>query len=520
MESPAVRPLEPPRVKNRRLRRPSWLGRRPSFRLPRNPLLRALGRLAGVLVKRQILTVFLGLCVLGFVVGAETRPAPGAFPYAELFDQMQVVSYRDTPGDTSSRFVVQLCAGGRVFSQYDIDAREFQPAPTGRSYARTITGTRYGALRVRGHVGYGFWLDVPSRRALLPEQYDELYRRTLDFVKPVQQVTGVLGILSGYSVGYRLGTWNGSLASGEMQKRVLATPDIGRTIAREAWRRVLLEPVIMTGDEDAARFAAVTATHRLYANFFRLALRDSDGFIAREATRLAALGHTEEARAMLGFAGAVRHAAQDSLDVTSADFEALERWAALLDRRGHWIEGAIPPPGEERMKLMGTLAWYGLAPPGENVDRVWVGPRMLVRAGDAEGFVADEIPAIAAGCPISWRPRLREDNTGAVAMVDAWLADRPEFTALAVLGRRAVSALARARQQLAERDAAEHTTTIVIPSEPPNVDAVVAHQPRVIITETRTDSDTGHATSTQAIIPDSARATTVAADSTDTLRAR
>ena len=67
----------------------------------------------------QILTIFFGLCALGLFVGVQTRPAPGTFPWAEIFDQMQVVSYRDAPSDTTSRFVVQLCAGGRVFSQLE-----------------------------------------------------------------------------------------------------------------------------------------------------------------------------------------------------------------------------------------------------------------------------------------------------------------------------------------------------------------------------------------------------------------
>ncbi|HET9326367.1 MAG TPA: FAD:protein FMN transferase [Candidatus Eisenbacteria bacterium] len=407
----------------------------PRFRLLR-PVLRAGGRLLRFLFRSQILPIFLGLSALGFFVGAQTRPAPGSFPWGELFDQLQVASYRDAPGDTSSRFVVELCAGGRVFSQYDVERREFLPPPRGRSYSQTITGTRYEPLRVRGHVGTGFWLDVPSRRSLLPDQYDELYRRTLDFVRPVSKITAVLGVLSGYSVGYRLGTWNGSLSSRAVQQRVLDTPDIGRLIAREAWRRVLLEPVVMTGEQDASRFVSVASTHRLYANFFRLALNDGDGFIPREAARLEAHGHGFEARTMRAFAAAVERASQDTVHVTNADFEAVERWATLLDRRGHWIEGAIPPPGEERIKLMGALAWYGLAPPGQNVDRVWVGPRMLVRVGDAEGFVADEIPGTGAGCPISWRPRLREENGRATAMVSAWLADRPEFSALAVFGRR------------------------------------------------------------------------------------
>ena len=421
-------------------------------RIPRIPrVLRPAGRLARKLLRSQIFTVFLVLCVLGFWVGAQTRPAPGAFPYAELFDQMTVVSYRETPSDTTTRFIVQLGAAGKVFREYDVDARTFLPPSRGRDYGRTITGTHYGPLGVRGHVGYGCWLDVPdsSRRALLPAQFDELYRTTLGFMKPVSQITGVLGILSGYSVGYRLGTWSGSLRSRAVQERVLATPNLGRIITREAWRRVLLEPVVMTGEDDATRFAAVTGTHRLYANFLRVAIADSNGFVPREAERLAGLGRVQESRAMVAFVEAVRRAAIDSTHLANADFEAIERWATLLDRNGHWARGAIPPPGEERIKLLGTLAWYGLAPPARHVDRVWVGPRMLVRTGGIEGFVADEIPGTGVGCPISWRAHLREERTGASANANAWLADRPEFAALVVFGRRIVGGLERARGHVA-----------------------------------------------------------------------
>lgn len=455
-------------MKKRKLRSLSMfrVGRRPSLRL-RGPLARLGGRLGRFLLRSQILTVFLGLCLLGILVGAQTRPAQETFPAAELFDQMSVVSYRESPSDTSARFVVQLSAGGKVFREYDVDARTFLPPSRGRSYARTITGTTYAPLKVRGHVGYGFWLDVPdsARRALLPEQFEELYRTTLGFVKPVSQITGVLGILSGYSVGYRIGAWNSSLGSRRVQERVLATPDLGRMIAREAWRRVLLEPVVMSGEDDVSRFAAVAGTHRIYASFFRLALDDSNGFIPREAARLEALGRNDEARAMLAFAGAVQRAARDSVELGSGDFEAVERWAGLLDRRGHWVQGAIPPPGEERIKLLGTLAWYGLAPPGQHVDRVWVGPRMLVRAGGTEGFVADEIPRTGSGCPTSWRARLNEDHTGAWAMAGAWFADRPEFGALVVFGRRVAGGVAGASRQLAALRARDREVPVA--SAPP-----------------------------------------------------
>jgi thiamine biosynthesis lipoprotein len=250
-------------------------------------------------------------------------------------------------------------------------------------------------------------------------------------------------------VGYRLATWGGSLSSHAVQARVLAMPDLGRTLAREAWRRVLLEPVVMFDEDNVARIAAVHGTHRLYANFFRLALNDSDGFIPREAARLAGLGQVGASRTMLAFAAAVQRAARDSVDLGSADFAAVEGWASLLDRRGTWASGAVPPAGEERARYLGTLAWYGLAPPSAEADRVWVGPRMLVRTGDAEGFVTDDIMTTRAGCPITWRARLHEENTNASAMVSAWFADRPEFPALLAFGGRVAGGLASAGRQVA-----------------------------------------------------------------------
>ena len=89
-------------------------------------------------------------------------------------------------------------------------------------------------------------------------------------MKPVSSAAGVLGMLSGYSIGYRMGIWNSTLHSRAVQARVLATPDIGRVIAREGWRRVLLEPVVMGAEEDASRFASIRSTQRIYADFFRI----------------------------------------------------------------------------------------------------------------------------------------------------------------------------------------------------------------------------------------------------------
>ncbi|MGH7742042.1 MAG: hypothetical protein ACRENS_08470, partial [Candidatus Eiseniibacteriota bacterium] len=415
---------------------------------------RSLGALARVLLLGRLLAIFLILCAVGVMVGFESRPDRGRPPLAELFDQMSVVSFRESPSDTSVRVVVELAAGGRTFAQYDVDGGRFLPPAAGRDYSRSISATQYHPLHVRGHVSQGLWLDVPSAsgRSLVPEQFGELYRATLDFVKPMSLAAHMLGTLSGYSVGYRLGMWDASLSSPKVQDELLASRGLGRVVAREAWLRVLLEPAVMVNEGDATRFASIRRTQQLYENFFRLALNDSDGFIPREAARLAALGHAEESRAMLGFADAVRRAAPDSGQVTSSDFVAIERWASLLMRRGHWAMDAIPAAGEERSRYLGTLAWYRVAPPDPAADRVWVGPRVLVRDGETQGFVTDEIPATRLGCPLAWQGVLREEHTGVEAMANAWFADRPEFVALAALSGRTGLGLARAWQQFA----AEH----------------------------------------------------------------
>jgi hypothetical protein len=405
------------------------------------------------LVRNQLLTVFLVLCVLGMVVGAQTRPDPAMVPWDELFREMRVTSYRDSPSDTVARFVVDLAAGGRVFRRYDIDNRTFLPPPRGRDYDSGITATHYRPLELRGHVANGMWLDVPrhSGLALLPDQFRELYRATMDHVKPVSLVTGVLGTLSGYSVGYRLGAWNSTLRSRAVQQRVLATPGLGRALTREAWRRVLLEPVIMGGEEDASRFARIRSSQRVYATFLGIAMRDSDNFIPREAARLTRLGRTGESLAMLHFAHAVRRAADDRADLNSADFSAVERWASLIARRGHWAWNALPADREERAQYLGMLTWYGVAPQPPGTDRVWVGPRVLVREGEVEGFVADDIAAAPVACPVAWRAMVAQQKTGTDAIASAWLTDHPEFTALARIVRRFSAAASEAGRAVAAR---------------------------------------------------------------------
>ncbi len=393
-----------------------------------------LARAAAFSFKSQLLTVWLGLCALGFVVGLGARPDPHAVPYEELFENMRVASFRDSPSDTVARFVVVLASRGRVFRQYDVDSRRFLAPVQGRDYQRMISGTRYPPLRVRGHVDRGMWLEVPdsTRPSLLPDEFEELYRTTLDYVRPVSIVTNVLSTLSGYSIGYRLATWNSSLSNPGVQERVLATPGIGRAIAREAWKRVLLEPVVAVQDRDAARFAAASATERIYTNFFRLAVNDSDGFIPAEAARLDSAGCAPEARAMLAFARAARCAASDTCDLTSADFAAVESWALLLDRHGHWSYRSTPASAAERLRYVGTLAWYGIAPEAGGGHRLWVGPRLLVQAGDTQGYVSDEIPYLPAGCPVAWKPWLRGDasHPSGNAWTAQWLAESRQIAPL------------------------------------------------------------------------------------------
>ena len=380
---------------------------------------------AKFLFRSYLLLALLVLCALGFWAGLHERPQPSSIPFDDLYENLSVLSYRDSPSDSTARFVVELSARGRVFRQYDVEAKQFSAPQRGRDYVRSISGTRYRPLKVRGHVDRGFWLELPdsAERTFLPEQFEEMYRSTLDFVKPVSTVTVVLGMLSGYSIGYRAATWSSSLSNPAVQERVLAMPGIGRLIAREAWRRVLLEPVVMNPESDATRFASARGMQRVYTNFFRLALADSDQFIPQEAARLDSLGRTRDARVMLAFAQAVRRAAQDTSDLANSDFCAVEDWASLLDRRGHWSRGATPPLREDRMRYLGTLAWYGVAPSSPDEHRIWMGPRLLVREGEAEGFVADDIPLTGVGCPIAWRGWLRPERSalGANTWTAQWM---------------------------------------------------------------------------------------------------
>jgi hypothetical protein len=336
-----------------------------------------------------------------------------------------------------------------VFREYDVDEQRFVEPVHGRDYRRMVGATRYDPLLVRGLVDRGFWLELSNRKSpeILPEQFQEMYQTTLDYVKPVSVIASIAGTLSGYSVGYRAGTWGTSLANPAVQKRVLATAGVGRMITREAWRRVLLEPVVMGHESDPERFAATRETQRIYTNFFRLALADSNDFIHAEAKRLDSVGYTREAIAMLEFTYSALRAADDTVHLESADFRAVEEWASLIAHRGHWAPASIPPSGEARVRYLGTLAYYGLTPVADDAQRVWVGPRVLVRDGDEEGFVADDIPSIRAGCPLTWQDWLRHDTTGLSSneWTAQWMRESKQLAQMVSFGKQVVRQIQPAR---------------------------------------------------------------------------
>lgn len=409
----------------------------------RQAQLTAIVQRAGKLVfKGWVVEVWIGLCALGYLIGTQARPDPSRIPYDELFENLRVLSYREAPSDTAVHYVAELTARGKAFRHYDIDSRQFVPPTEGHEYWRTVTGARYEPLEVRGHVERGVWLEIPdaSMKALVPEQFDELYRSTIGLVNPLTVIASAVGIVSGYSVGYRLATWESSLSSRSVQDRLLASNGVGALVAREAWRRVALEPAMVFVDKDPGRFAEVNGRQRLYANFFKVALNDSNGFIPYEVARLESAGALQASRAMRAFAEAARRVASDSSDLTSADFRAVEEWASLLDRRGHWAVGAFPAPGEERIRYLGVLSWYGLAPESSDRRRLWVGPRLLVRNGGEEGYVADELPRIATACPVAWRTWMQPAGTplAANSWTARWMGEARQFAPVIDLGRRAV----------------------------------------------------------------------------------
>ena len=152
-------------------------------------------RVVKVVLASHLLTALLVLCAVGFWAGTQARPAPGTVPFEEMFENLSVLSYRDAPSDSTARFVVELAARGRPFRQYDIDSRRFLDPVQGHDYRRSITGTRYRPLNVRGHVNRGFWFELPSAPTptVRSDQFDELYRTTLDYLKPISITAAVVG---------------------------------------------------------------------------------------------------------------------------------------------------------------------------------------------------------------------------------------------------------------------------------------------------------------------------------------
>lgn len=449
-----------------------------------------LKRAGGMIFKSYIVAVWVGLCVLGYLIGTQARPDPKRIPYDDLFENMRVLSYREAPSDTTIHYVAELSARGKAFRQYDVATRRFIAPTEEREYWRTVTGTRYEPLEVRGHVERGVWLEIPdaSQESLVPEQFDELYNSTIGLMNPISVIASAVGILSGYSVGYRLATWESSLSSRSVQERLLASPGIARLVEREAWRRVALEPAMVFADKDASRFAEVNGRQRLYAAFFKVALNDSNGFIPYEVTRLESAGAHQASRAMGAFADAVRHAASDSSELTNADFRAVEEWASLLDRRGHWAAGSLPPAGEERIRYLGLLSWYGLAPESPDRRRLWVGPRLLVRNGGEEGFVADALPQIAAACPEGWRTWMQPAGTplASNSWTARWMGEARQFAPVVELGKRAVRLVSgEAKQQPKSEPATTVASSYVVK---PSVSSFTAGAPSPRAEPIRADS--------------------------------
>jgi hypothetical protein len=384
------------------------------------------GKQAGRLfIKTHILTIWLVLCVLGYVIG--TQASPPSDLNEDVFENLRVLSYRNAPSDSVSHFVVELSARGKAFRQYDVDMRRFIPVSSDREYWRSVTGTSYAPLSVRGHVSRGVWLEMPatSVRSPLPEQYDELYRSTINLVSPLSVLGSAIGIVSGLFGGTPPRDVGEIALEPGRSGRAPEPAEFRPTITREAWRRVALEPALVFDEKDPASFAATSARQRLYTNFLKLSVRDTDGFIPYEAARLDSAGAVREAGAMRAFAAAVQRASEDSVHLTSADFSAVEEWASLIDRRGHWAVGTSSLVGIGRIQCLGALAWYGLAPESDQPRRVWVGPRLLLDAGERQAFIPDEIPEIAAACPVGWQDWMKPDDThlGAFAFTARWMRD-------------------------------------------------------------------------------------------------
>ena len=107
-------------------------------RLIRTKLVPFLVRTAKSILKNRLLQLMLALFVLGFVAGKQTHSDPTGMPFEELFENLSVLSYRDSPTDSNAHFIVELSMRGKVFRQYDVDTRRFLPPESGRSYRRSI----------------------------------------------------------------------------------------------------------------------------------------------------------------------------------------------------------------------------------------------------------------------------------------------------------------------------------------------------------------------------------------------
>jgi hypothetical protein len=123
--------------------------------------------IAKFMFRSYLLLVLLVLCALGFWAGLHERPQPSSIPFDDLYENLSVLSYRESPSDTSARFVVELTARGRVFRQYDIDERQFSAPERRRDYGRSISGTRYRPLTVRGHADRATRAMIPYFTVLL-----------------------------------------------------------------------------------------------------------------------------------------------------------------------------------------------------------------------------------------------------------------------------------------------------------------------------------------------------------------
>ena len=97
----------------------------------------------------------------------------------------------------------------------------------------------------------------------------------------------------------------------------------------------------------------------------------------------------------------------------------------------------MPADREDRLRYLGTLAYYGLAPESQDERRIWMGPRLLVREGDMEGFVADDIPLTGVGCPVAWREWLRPGpgTVSADTWPASWMRESRQLSDAVDLGR-------------------------------------------------------------------------------------